>query len=128
VRCVTHAALDDTLASLAANPEPIDDTQLDIQRMAFAILDEAEDAIGVKSLARERASCGEWPIPQTPGEFLFWIEDEAVHQEDMTEVEAELLEGNETRLQTHTQALREVADRLRDLGFTPAPAPWLAIA
>jgi hypothetical protein len=93
--------------------------------MAFTILDEAESTIGVKSLARERASCGEWPAPKSIGQFLFWIEDEASLQADMAEVEADFPDGNETRLQTHAQALREVADRLRDIGFTPAPAPWL---
>lgn len=118
IRCAEHATMDEAVEALSKAGE----SQPERERMAFAILDEADDTLGVKSLARQRASHDGWSIPKTASEFLFWLEDEAARQEDMADLEAGLPEGNVTACQERARVLRDVAERVRDLGFTPSPA------
>lgn len=81
-------------------------------QLAFEILRDAEVTDLVMSTIRERAVCGSWPDPKTPADFLAWIEDEAAFQETYGSRPA------------YVQRLQEVAERLHDLGITPAPMPW----
>lgn len=81
-------------------------------RQANCILDEAEEAFGVRSLAKERAACGYWDRPQTVAEYLLWIEEEASCQEELGEDFV------------YVNALKGVAAELRALGFEPSPPPW----
>ena len=85
-------------------------------RQAYRILDEAEEASGVRSLAKERAACGYWDLPQTVAEYLLWIEEEASRQEELVE---DLV---------YLKALKGVADEIRALGFEPSPPPWTKAA
>ena len=90
------------------------------QSLGVQILEEAEEAFAVKSMAEERALCGGWPKPETIHEYLFWIEDEAQYQADHR------LGTWQDEQRIYIQGLRELAQELRELGFSPSPAPWLA--
>jgi hypothetical protein len=79
---------------------------------ANRILDEAEEAFGARSLAKERATCGYWELPQTVADYLLWIEDEASRQEELDE---DLV---------YVKALKGVTVEIRALGFEPSPPPW----
>ena len=54
--------------------------QADIQRRlrAFRILEEAEEARGVITMAREEAAVDGWALPVSVEDYLFWVEDEAL--------------------------------------------------
>ena len=69
-------------------------------------------------LARERASCGCWPAPNSPSDFLMWIEDEADTQADQGE------QYPDENRKPYAAYLREVADLLRDTGVVPSTPPW----
>lgn len=86
------------------------------------ILREAEDTIGVKSMAEDRAACGGWPKPVTVADYLMWIEDEAEVQDDQAK-EADSPDEITERT-VYAAALQEVAKKLRDQGFRPSAAPW----
>ena len=94
----------------------------DAEPRAVRILDEAEEAFAVKSMAEEQALCGGWPKPDTVQDYLFWIEDEVEYQviHRMTTWQ------DEQRI--YIQGLRDLAQELRELGFTPAPAPWQVVS
>jgi len=51
-----------------------------------AILTAAELQAGLVSMARDRAACSEWPVPERPADTLFWIEDEEELQRDQAEI------------------------------------------
>ena len=94
------------------------------QELAWRILDEAEEAFKAKSLARERAVCGNWPMPSTIPDYLFWIEFEAKIQ-DQKAADSQVgssLEQSECFILA--KALHGVAGELRQLGFSPSPDPW----
>jgi hypothetical protein len=82
------------------------------ESQANRILDEAEEAFGARSLARERVACGNWAQPETVADYLLWIEDEATLQEETGEDPI------------YARALRGIADEIRALGFQPSPPPW----
>jgi hypothetical protein len=88
--------------------------------IALRILEDAEDAFGAKSMAQERAANGNWPQPANIADFLFWIEDEATIQEDRLRTQTR---GARIR-RPYAEALRGVAQELRELGFRPATPPW----
>ncbi|MFZ6029746.1 MAG: hypothetical protein ACOYYS_18695 [Chloroflexota bacterium] len=117
VRCAEHAAMDEAINEFATLNET------DPERMALAILDKAENTLRVKSLARELAGSGELTPPRTASEFLYWIEYEASFQEDIAEIESDLLDGKAAAYRQRAQALRDVAEHVRDLGIVPAPPP-----
>lgn len=87
-------------------PEPI----------AWDILREAEDTDFLMSMANDRAACGNFLPPTTPASFLYWFEDEAEIQEAQA---ATYPDEAEQRLQ-YAAILRDVAERLRDLGYEPS--------
>jgi hypothetical protein len=88
--------------------------------VALRILEDAEEALGAKSMAQMRAANGSWRQPANVADFLFWIEDEAIVQEDQQRTGS-----RESRSRRHyTRALRGVANELRELGFVPSPPPW----
>jgi hypothetical protein len=101
--------------------EELDISPLEIpdEEKANRILDEAEEAFAVKSMAEERTASSEWPKPTSISEYLFWIEDEARNQ-------ASILQDEDNPF--YVQALQELAQELRGLGFTPSPPPWEALA
>ena len=85
------------------------------ENLANRILDEAEEAFGARSLARERAACpplGNWESPVTVADYLLWVEDEAALQEELGE---DLI---------YAKALRGIADEIRALGIQASPPPW----
>lgn len=87
--------------------------------LASRILDEAEEAFTARSMAKERAACGGWKPPATISDYLFWIEDEAMVQEQQSQDHP--AEASD-RL-SYSRALRELADELKGLGFKPSPPP-----
>ncbi len=95
------------------------------EAIANRMLDEAEEAFNIKSTARERAAGGkkatggEWPEPISIPDYLFWIEDEAQTMDSLT-----FAEDNPDRNEIYIQALKDLAQELRGLGFTPSPPPW----
>jgi len=86
------------------------------EEIALEILQQAEDTDFLMSMARDRAACGNFPLPETPGVYLFWFEDEAEIQEAQAETYPD---EAEQRLQ-YAAVLREAAGRLRDLGYEPS--------
>lgn len=80
------------------------------------ILAMAEKHIGAVSMARDRASYGEWPDPVTAADFLAWIENEEQVQRD--ESEASPHEASE-RL-PEAELLGMYAKLLRATGVKPA--------
>ncbi len=85
-----------------------------LERIAWRILGDAnDDELGILEMARERATTGGWPCPVTIQDFLFWIEDEAAQQEAAEEVDT-----------NYAALLRNLAAEIRELGYTPSPAPW----
>jgi hypothetical protein len=91
---------------------PADGDQVSSENLANRILDEAEEAFGTRSLARERAACGNWESPVTVADYLLWVEDEAALQEELGE---DLI---------YAKALRGIANEIRELGFEASPPPW----
>jgi len=81
-------------------------------QLASQILQEGETTDLVMSTMCERAACGGWAEPKTPADFLAWIEDEVTFQE---------VYGNRP---AYVERLKEAAERLRELGITPAALPW----
>jgi len=88
---------------------PADGSQISSENLANRILDEAEEAFGARSLARERAACGNWEPPVTVADYLLWVEDEAALQEELGE---DLI---------YAKALRGIANEIRELGFEASP-------
>ena len=89
-----------------------------LERTAWQILQEAEDAFEAISVARERAANGEWPAPQSIPDFLVWIQDEWEIQDHLVSdspKDSDLVYAN---------ALLDLVEELRALGFEPSPAPW----
>lgn len=84
------------------------------------VLKYAESELGAVSLANERASYGEWPVPESPADYLMWIEDEA----EIQEAGAEAHPYEADTWTTYAIALRKFAADLRELGVTPSPKPW----
>ena len=80
-------------------------------QLAWEILREAEEAFEAISLAEEAAARGGLPQPQSIPDTLGWIEREAEAQEDMMDSDPQ----NSDRV--YAQALRELANELRGLGF-----------
>ena len=108
-------------AQVCSNPGDLPDAADCDTALGYKILDEAEEAFDVKSMAEERAANGGWPKPVTVSDYLFWLEDEATIQEDTLNRDA-LAAGMDN---AYACALRGVANELRQLGFKPSPEPWL---
>jgi len=87
--------------------------------MIEQILEMAERDCQAVSMAKERAAYGEWPPPQTPGDLLAWIEDEA---------EIQLQQGidnpGERQRLPYARRLRHWAAMLKGAGVSPAKLPW----
>ena len=66
-------------------------------------------------MANDRAACAGRHPPASIGNYLYWLETEA----DIQETQAEAFPDEAPRRQTFAAALREIANRLRDLGFEP---------
>ena len=89
-----------------------------LERAAWQILQEAEDAFEALSVARERAANGEWPAPQSIPDFLMWIQDEWEIQDRL------VAESPKDSDLVYASALLDLVEELRALGFEPSPAPW----
>lgn len=87
-------------------PEPI----------AWDILREAEGTDFLMSMAEDRAACGNFRSPTSLGDYLFWFEDEA----EIQEAQAETYPDEAEKRLRYAAVLREVADRLRELGYEPS--------
>jgi len=107
-------------AQVCDTPGELPDAAACDTTLAFKILEEAEEAFNAKSMAEERAANGSWPKPATVSDYLFWLEDEATIQEDALNRSPRADEMD----QAYAEALRGVANELRELGFTPSPEPW----
>ena len=84
------------------------------EQLAWEILGEAEEAFEALSVAQESAEAEGLPQPRSIPEVLGWIEREAEAQEDLMDSDPQ----NSDRV--YAQALRELAEELRGLGFAPA--------
>lgn len=100
------------------------------EQAAWEILQEVEDTDFLKSMAEDRAACGNFLPTATPASFLFWFEDEA----EIQEAQAETYPDEAEKRRQYATVLREVAGRLRDLGYEPScpeveklvvPSPYL---
>jgi len=89
-----------------------------LERAAWQILQEAEDAFEAMSVARERAANGEWPAPQSISDFLMWIQNEWEIQDHLV---AECPKESDL---VYASALLDVVKELHALGFEPSPATW----
>jgi len=89
-----------------------------LERAAWQILQEAEDAFDALSVARERAANGEWRAPQSIPDFLMWIQDEWEIQDRL------VAESPKDSDLIYASALLDLVEELRALGFEPSPAPW----
>ncbi len=74
---------------------------------AWKILRQAETDELAMSMAVERAACNNRTTPTTPGDYLFWLEDEAEIQAAVHEIE-------------YAAWLEQTATELRGLGISPA--------
>lgn len=90
----------------------------DMERAAWHILREAEEAFEALSVARQRAANGEWPAPQSISDFLMWIQDEWIIQDRL------VAESPKDSDLIYASALLDLVEELRALGFEPSPAPW----
>jgi hypothetical protein len=75
----------------------------------------------VKEIIRDRAACGEWPLPETPAELLAWIEDEAEIQEQQLKDHP-----NEDDRAPYIKVLRAITAHMRASEIEPAKLPWEA--
>jgi hypothetical protein len=89
----------------------------DTVRHPTLILIMAEKQIGAVSMARDRASCGEWPDPISPAEFLAWIEDEEEIQRD----NAASSPAEAAEILPYAELLGHYAGLLRACDVEPAP-------
>ena len=89
-----------------------------LERAAWQILGEAEDAFEAMSVARVRAANGEWPAPQSISDFLMWIHDEWEIQDRLV---AECPKDSDL---VYASALLNLVEELHALGFEPSPALW----
>ena len=92
-----------------------DGSRVSSENLANRMLDEAEEAFGARSLARERAACpplGNREPPVTVADALLWVEDEAALQEELGEDPI------------YAKALRGIADEIRALGIQAFSPPW----
>ena len=92
-----------------------------LERAAWQILQEAEDAFDALSVARQRAANGEWPAPQSIPDFLMWIQDEWEIQDHS------VADSPKDSDLVYASALLDLVEELRALGFEPSPAPWLVL-
>jgi hypothetical protein len=83
------------------------------------ILDEAEEAFGLRSLILERAAVGKHLRPVSVPEFLFWLEAEARLQADHLYDDILFFDQRESYVRTLFGLVME----LRAWGFTPALPP-----
>lgn len=104
-----HLAPQLSQAATKTHLKQFGESQVPNERLANRILDEAEEACGTRSLARERAACGNWEPPVTVADYLLWVEDEAALQEELGE---DLI---------YAKALRGIANEIRELGFQVSP-------
>ena len=94
-------------------------TFLDEQPRAWKILLRASDIVdGIL----DRAACGEWPLPETPADFLAWIDDERQIQEDF--LADDIHEDERSQRGAYVRRLGEIFRELRDAGITPSRLPW----
>jgi len=92
--------------------------QLSPEQLAWEILREAEDAFDAISVSQEAAARQGLPQPQTIPEYLGCIEAEAAAQEEL------LVDDPQNSDRVYAQALRELAEELRSLGFESLAAVW----
>ena len=89
-------------------------TNISPEQLAWEIIREAEEAFDAISMAEEAAARDGLPQPQSIPEYLGWIEREAEVQEGL------LSSGPQNSDRVYAQALRELAEELRGLGFATA--------
>lgn len=73
---------------------------------------------GYKEQIDDRAACGGWPLPQTAGEYLAWIIDEAEIQIDGATSTGEI------EYLDYASSLFNLAGRLLGIGVIPTGLPW----
>ncbi len=70
------------------------------------------------NLADDRAACGSWPAPVLAGDYLMWIADEKMIQEDNANEDDTFDYG------PYIEHLGAFCDALTNLGVTPSTEPW----
>jgi hypothetical protein len=84
-----------------------------------AVLNEAEKECSLQEMALDRASCGNWPAPETDSDFLAWWLDEIQVQKDQIASHPE-----ESERKPYIENLEKYSDKLRELGVKPSRLPW----
>jgi hypothetical protein len=93
-------------------------TNVSPAQLAWEILREAEEAFDAISMAEEAAARDGLPQPQSIQEYLDWTEREAIAQQSLLDSDPQNSDW------VYAQALRELTEELRSLGFaTAALAP-----
>ena len=99
--------------------DSVDELPLSPERKAWDILAEAEEAFGAKSMAEDRAACGNWPAPKEIGDYMMWIKDEAEVQE------CQFADNpGETERGPYAAVLRGIHHELCLLGFSAIRPLW----
>jgi hypothetical protein len=83
-------------------------------QLAWEILREAEEAFDAIRMAEEAAARDGLPHPQSIQEYLDWTEREAIAQQNLLDSDPQNSDW------VYAQALRELAEELRSLGFASA--------
>ncbi|MDX9956062.1 MAG: hypothetical protein RBT75_18330 [Anaerolineae bacterium] len=78
--------------------------------------------VAIRMDIKDRAACGGWLPPETPGEWLAWILDEATLQTEQAE-SAQDDEERQARLK-YVALLKDTATRLIKAGVEAAKLPW----
>ncbi len=86
-----------------------------------AVLNEAEEKCSLQEMPLERASCGDWPAPETDSDFLAWWLDEIHVQKDQLSSHPK-----ESDPKPCIQTLQKYSARLQELGVKPSRLPWEA--
>jgi hypothetical protein len=98
-------------------------TDLSVE-IGHRILDETEEAFGLRSLILERADFGNQPRPVSIPDYLFWLEEEARLQAG--QLYNDILFYNQH--EAYVRTLFGLVMELRAWGFTPSLPPWAVYA
>ncbi|MDX9975151.1 MAG: hypothetical protein RBU21_19345 [FCB group bacterium] len=95
---------------------------LDAALAAASQADPFRIPVAIRTDIKDRAACGGFSPPETPGEWLAWILDEATLQTEQADA-AQDHEERQARLKYLT-LLKDTANRLIKAGVEPDKLPW----
>jgi len=95
---------------------------LDAALAAASQADPFRIPVAIRTDIKDRAACGGFSPPETPGEWLAWILDEATLQTEQADA-AQDNEERQARLK-YVTLLKTTANRLIKAGVEPDKLPW----